>query len=83
MIAAANRLGVLREDMVFIGGCATGLLITDQAAPDVRPTIDVDVIVEITSRVEFYRLEEELQARGFQQIMQEDSPICKWHADDV
>ena len=42
MIAAANRLGELRDDMVFIGGCATGLLITDPAAPEVRATIDVD-----------------------------------------
>lgn len=83
MVAAAKRLGVLCQDMVFIGGCATGLLITDPAAPEVRPTIDVDVLVEVTSRVAFYKIEEELRKRGFQQIDLEDSPICKWKADDV
>ena len=83
MIAAANRLGELRDDMVFIGGCATGLLITDSAAPEVRPTIDVDVIVEVASRAEFYKLEEELRGRGFQQIMHNEAPICRWQADDV
>ena len=28
-----ERLGELAEQMVFVGGCATGLLITDEAAP--------------------------------------------------
>lgn len=83
IIAAANRLGELRDDMVFIGGCAVGLLITDLAAPEVRITIDVDVIVEVASRVEFYRLEDELRGRGFRQVMLEEAPVCRWHADDV
>ncbi|MCK5194694.1 MAG: nucleotidyl transferase AbiEii/AbiGii toxin family protein, partial [Desulfobulbaceae bacterium] len=83
MITAANRLGELRNDMVFIGGCATGLLITDPAAPEIRPTIDVDVIVEVASRAAFYKLEEKLREKGFQQIMQEDVPICRWQAKDV
>ena len=83
MVTAATRLGELRDDMVFIGGCAAGLLITDPAAPEVRYTIDVDVIVEVVSRAEFYRLEEKLRERGFQQIMQEDAPICRWRAEDV
>ena len=32
----AARLGHLRERVVFLGGGATALLITDSAAPDVR-----------------------------------------------
>lgn len=46
----AKRLGPLLDRVVFLGGAATGLLITDTAAPDVRPTLDVDVVVEISSR---------------------------------
>mgnify|MGYP001576473414 CR=1 FL=1 len=60
----ANRLGPLLDKVVFLGGAATGLLITDTAAPDVRPTLDVDVIVEISSRMEYYRLEESLRTLG-------------------
>jgi hypothetical protein len=33
---AVSALGALVDDMVFIGGCATGLLITDLAAPMMR-----------------------------------------------
>jgi hypothetical protein len=36
-------------ELVFVGGCATALLITDTAAADVRPTFNVDAIAEITS----------------------------------
>lgn len=44
---AAERLKTLTEEMVFVGGCATGLLLTDPAASSVRATIDVDVLVEV------------------------------------
>ena len=29
LILAVDQLGTLTDDMVFLGGCATGLLITD------------------------------------------------------
>lgn len=41
---AVNQLGELADDMVFLGGCATGLLISDTAAPPIRVTRDVDAI---------------------------------------
>src|SRR6267142_1807351 len=41
---AAKLLEPLLGELVFVGGCATALLITDKAAADVRPTLDVDVI---------------------------------------
>lgn len=34
----AEALGELRERLVFVGGCATALLITDPAATPVRAT---------------------------------------------
>lgn len=33
---AAQAIGSLRDELVFLGGCATALLITDSAAPPVR-----------------------------------------------
>jgi hypothetical protein len=41
LIAAA--LGPLCGQLVFVGGCAVGLLITDSAAAPVRVTFDVDL----------------------------------------
>ena len=39
---AAAALGALLDDFVLVGGCAVGLLVTDQARALVRHTIDVD-----------------------------------------
>ena len=80
---AAKRLKTLTEEMVFVGGCATGLLLTDPAASTIRPTIDVDVLVEVATLVEYYRLSEQLRQLGFVEDTSEDAPICRWRADDV
>ncbi len=51
----AARLKPLLPEIVFVGGCTTGLLITDPAASPVRATDDVDVIVEVASYAEYAR----------------------------
>jgi predicted nucleotidyltransferase len=83
IIHVAKCLGDLRKKVVFVGGCATGLFITDPAMPEVRATQDVDVIVEVASRVQYYNLEEELRAKGFKQDMSEGAPLCRWLVDGI
>lgn len=62
---AAKQLGPLLEELVFVGGCTTGLLITDEAASDVRPTFDVDAIAEITSYVEYTNFSNDFASWAF------------------
>ena len=83
LILAVDQLGTLTNDMVFLGGCATGLLITDPAAPPIRVTRDVDAIVQVYSQAEYYRLAEKLRARGFNEDTRDDAPICRWISGDV
>lgn len=42
LLAAARLLGPLLDEIVFVGGCATGLLITDDAVPGVRATLPLE-----------------------------------------
>ncbi len=51
LTSIANAMGELREQVVFVGGCATGLLITQPNVADARATEDVDAIVEVASLV--------------------------------
>jgi len=78
-----DRLGDLVDEMVFLGGCATEMLITDQAAPPVRVTRDVDVIVEVTTRAEYYKLSEKLRELGFREDQSEGAPLCRWIMEGV
>ena len=80
---AVGQLGELADEMVFLGGCATGLLITDPAAPPIRVTRDVDAIVQVVSLVEYHRLSEKLRAKGFREDTSDDAPICRWLTDAV
>jgi predicted nucleotidyltransferase len=83
VLHVAKRFDTLLEKVVFLGGSATGLLITDPAAPDVRMTQDVDVIVEAATWIEYHRLEQELLNKGFVQDISEGAPICRWRVDGV
>ncbi len=79
----AERLGPLRQKVVFLGGSAAGFHITDSAEPEVRATRDVDIIVEAASIVAYHRLEKTLIELGFFQKIHEDDPICRWYIDDI
>lgn len=62
--AVSNALGDLREEVVFVGG-ATVPLYADRVAPEVRPTDDVDILLEIATRTQFAQVEDRLRDAGF------------------
>lgn len=74
LLRMAEALGDLRERLVFAGGCATALFITDPAAAPVRATQDVDAVVAVASTVEYLKLGEALRARGFSQTLADGEP---------
>ena len=78
LIQIAEALGDLRERLVFVGGCATALLITDPAAAPVRATEDVDTIVAIASKPDYHQLGKALHARGFSQPLKQSDPPFRW-----
>lgn len=81
--AAVRHLDNLVDRLVFLGGCATGLLLTDVAAPPIRYTHDVDVISEVATLAAYYRLAEQLRQKGFCEDTSEDAPICRWKAGEL
>jgi hypothetical protein len=78
----ATKLGDIRNDVVFLGGCTTGLFISDPLVPDVRYTLDVDCIVDVISLNQYHQLEKKLTQRGFKKSISEDV-ICRWFYDEV
>jgi predicted nucleotidyltransferase len=80
---AAAKLKPLIKEIVFVGGCATGLLITDLAAAAVRKTYDVDVIAEIGSYAEYALFSERLRRLRFAEDTSEDAPACRWESGNL
>lgn len=79
---AATKLGSLNDEVVYLGGCTTALFITDPLSLDVRPTLDVDCIIDITTQGKYYQFTKKLAKQGFKQSM-EDSVLCRWRCDEI
>lgn len=76
LIAAA--LATLLDELVFVGGCAAGLLINDPGATPIRATLDVDLITSVTALADYHKLEKRFTQLGFKRDMTADAPICRW-----
>ncbi len=79
----ANGLGELKDEMVFVGGAVAELYADNPAASEIRPTLDVDCVIEISSRLQFAQLEENLRAKGFKNDTSKGAPICRWIYKDI
>lgn len=62
--AVHNALGSLRSEVVFVGG-ATVSLYAERMAEEVRPTDDVDILIELWTHSEYAAVEEKLRQIGF------------------
>ena len=74
---AAEILGPLVDDVVFVGGATVHLWITEAAAPPVRATDDVDVICDVTTYSQYQALAGRLRDQGLEEAMGEPV-ICRW-----
>ena len=72
--AVAEALNPLLDELVLIGGCVIGLLITDRAQPLIRATDDVDLITEIATYADYVKLGQKLRELGFT----EGDITCRW-----
>ena len=75
----ADALGELLDEVVFVGGITTFLLVENRGAA--RHTKDVDVIVNITTKREYYAFAEKLRNKGFSENV-EDGVLCRWNYKD-
>jgi predicted nucleotidyltransferase len=78
----ADRLGDLADRVVFIGGATLELLAPDPGGAPPRITKDVDVVVEVSSSLDYLsRLAADLTQRGFRQLL--GAPIFRWTLDET
>lgn len=80
--SVVRLLAPVLDELVFVGGCTTGLFITDPAASGIRPTKDVDAIVDVTSYAKYTTLSERLRTLGLAEDTTPGAPLCRWRRDD-
>lgn len=73
----------LREQLIFVGGCSTALLVTDEVTlGDIRTTDDVDLIVHLTGPPHWMQLQERLREQGFS-VSGEDDLMCRMRLGEL
>ena len=72
---AADALGSIVNEVVFVGGATIPVWVTSPIAPALRATEDVDAVSEAVSYAAFAELEERLRAQG---LRNDPSVICRW-----
>ena len=84
ILKVAKALGPeLCQEVAFVGGSTTGLLLTDQLAKEqVRYTDDVDLIVSVMGYPGWVLLQEKLRDHGFKESM-EDNVICRMQLGEL
>ena len=81
--SVVSLLAPILDELVFVGGCTTGIFVTDPAAAGIRSTKDVDAIVDVTSYAQYAALSERLRALGLVEDRSEGAPLCRWRHGNV
>jgi len=81
--AVSKVLDGLEQEYVFVGGATVSLYATDpELAEEVRPTDDVDVIVELASYGGYAEIDEKLRGLGFANDV-ESGVICRYRLQGI
>lgn len=76
-------LAPVLDELVFVGGCASAILITDTAGAGIRATKDVDAVVDVSSYAMYAALSARLRAIGLSEDTSERAPAWRWRHNDV
>lgn len=76
-----KALGSMQDEVVYIGGATVGLY-ADRMTEEVRPTKDVDIVVEVWAYKDYGKIEETLREQGFENV-QEGNVICRYKVNEV
>ena len=73
----ARVLGNLNDQVVYVGGAVAGLYADDPGAQEIRPTKDVDIVLEIASAVELETFRQQLAERDIH-FAKDEKVICRF-----
>ena len=68
----------LAEDIVYVGGITTFLYVDVNIADEMRPTYDVDFVIDTSKRKEYDLFQQKLRSKGFTHDTSPGAPICRF-----
>jgi hypothetical protein len=80
---AAAILSNIPEQFVFTGGSTVILYAKEDVHSEIRLTEDVDCVVKVNTRSEYYQLAEKLRRGGLSECNRPNSPLCRWLYEEL
>jgi predicted nucleotidyltransferase len=78
LAVVAEKLDRLGLNYAFVGGSIVGFLLDNPELSPVRPTDDVDVILEVLTTQRYSDIEAKLRGAGFAHDTRQGAPMCRW-----
>jgi len=78
----AHVLGELNDHVAYVGGATVSIYADDPAADDVRPTKDVDIVLQVISFGELTALQQKLAKKGIYPDSK-SNVACRFQYDDI
>jgi hypothetical protein len=78
LVFVAQRLDAIGLNYAFVGGSIVSYLVDYPDLSPVRPTEDLDIIVEVLTTQRYSDIEHKLRAIGFQHDTRQGAPMCRW-----
>ncbi|MBW8781301.1 MAG: hypothetical protein JF599_05355 [Verrucomicrobia bacterium] len=79
----ATKLDTLGLNYVFVGGSIVEFLLDYPGLSPMRPTDDLDLIVEVVAGRNYSEVEQKLRDTGFAHDMSPGAPMCRWLHDGI
>lgn len=79
----ATLLANIPTRFIFTGGATIVLYVDEIVQDELRPTLDVDCVVEVYSMAEYYKLTKQLRNIGLEESTAKNAPICRWQYNDL
>ncbi len=81
VLQVASWLGTLQEELILVGGCVAGILITEENFHGIRSTIDVDLLSGEQTYAALTAVSDRLRDAGFREDMSKGAPLCRWRKE--
>jgi len=63
----AEKLGDLVDEIMIVGGCSPALILDIDTIPDLRPTYDVDIVIQAESFGKYMGFIQKIKEKGFEE----------------
>jgi len=74
----SSALQEINDEVIYVGASVAELYADNPELSEIRPTYDVDCIIELSSYHKYSILEEKLRNKGFKHDFSTKSIICRW-----